>query len=272
MQGAAIKKHGRDKFIVGDKIGVDLACQPPFKQTPADLESQLTDALTRLGTDYLDIVYLNRPSPFIKIEDTMAVFKSWVESGKVKYVGLIEATAEDIRRAHAVCPLSAVQMEYSLFTRDIEAEIIPTCRELGIGIVAYSPLSRALLAGTVKSREQLSPTDYRSHAPRFTEENLKNNNDKVAAVEALASKKGCTPAQIALAWLHSKGKDIFPIPGTRSPARIEENVKALDVKLEDAEVAELEAAVGEAAGERYGHGMMGTHNMRSKLAKEGKLA
>ena len=272
LVGAAIRKFGRANVVVGDKLGVDVRKQPPFCQAPEQLAQQLEESLARLGTDYIDIFYLNRPSPFIKIEDTMAVLKSFVAAGKVRHIGLIEVTAEDIRRAHAVHPITAVQLEWSLLTRDAEASVIPACRELGIAIVAYSPISRGLLGGAaaLPAPEALAPTDFRRMSPRFAEPaNLEANKAKVAVVERVAQRLGATPAQVALAWLHAKGPDVFPIPGSVNPVRIAENVAAASLRLAPEDVAELDA-IGEGAGDRYGHGMMGTHNMRAKLQAQEK--
>jgi aryl-alcohol dehydrogenase-like predicted oxidoreductase len=270
----AIAKFGRANVVVGDKLGVDARKQPPFCQAPAELAQQLEESLARLGTSYLDIFYLNRPSPFLKIEDSMAVLKGFVEAGKVRHIGLIEVTAQDIRKAHAVHPVTAVQLEWSVLTRDAEASVVPACRELGIAIVAYSPISRGLLGGSaaLPAAEALAPTDFRRIAPRFNDAaNLEANKAKVAVVEAVARRVGATPAQVALAWLYQKGDDVFPIPGSTNPARIAENVAEASVKLSAADVAELDA-IGEAVGDRYGHGMMGTFNAREKMQRGGAAA
>ena len=224
LVGAAIRKFGRANVIVADKLGVDVRKQPPFCQSPAELAQQLEESLARLGTSYLDIFYLNRPSPFLRIEDSMAVLKGFVEAGKVRHLGLIEATAEDIRRAHAVHPLAAVQLEWSVLSRDAEATVVPACRALGIGIVAYSPISRGLLGGAaaLPSAEALAPTDFRRIAPRFADPAaLAANKAKVAVVEGVAARVGASPAQVALAWLHAQGPDVVgpAIASVRASAR-----------------------------------------------------
>ena len=269
LVGAAIKTYGRANVVVGDKLGVDIRKQPPHCQSAPELAQQLEESLARLGTDYIDIFYLNRPSPTIPIEDIMRTLSGFVAAGKVKYVGLIEATAEDIRRAHAVHPITAVQLEWSIVTRDAEASVIPACRELGIGIVAYSPICRGLLGGAVTTVETLAPTDYRRMSPRFADPvALAANKAKLASVEAVAKRLGLTAAQVSLAWLYGKGPDVFPIPGSRNPARIAENVAAASIKLSAADIAELDA-IGEAVGDRYGHGMANTHNSREKMQNGG---
>ena len=274
LVAAAIRKFGRANVVVGDKLGVDVRKQPPFCQTAAELAQQLDESLARLGTSYLDIFYLNRPSPFIKIEDTMAVLRGFVEAGKVRHIGLIEVTAEDIRRAHAVHPVTAVQLEWSVLTRDVEASVVPACRELGVAIVAYSPISRGLLAGAaaLPTGDALAPTDFRRIAPRFADPaSLTANQAKAAFVEAVAKRVGATPAQVALAWLYSKGPDVFPIPGSTKPERIAENVAAASLRLSAEDIAALDA-IGEGEGDRYGHGMMGTFNNREKLQAKEKAA
>ena len=193
----------------------------------------------------------------------MAVLAAFVKEGKARHLGLSEASPDEVRRAHAVHPLVSVEQEWSLVTRDLEAELVPTCRELGIAIVAYSPLGRGLLSGAVTSRSGLSKGDWRLTQPRFSEANLGRNVQRGEALAALAQKRGCTPAQLALAWLLAKGDDVVPIPGTTSIARLEENVAAARIALSAAEVAEVEAAVGEGVGDRY-TGMHGTWNAKVK--------
>jgi len=228
-----------------------MSKKPPFAQSAEELRMQLDESLARLRTDHLDLLVLNRPDPSIPIEDTMAVFKAFVAEGKAKYVGLSEATPDQIRRAHAVHPLTAIEQEYSLNTRDIEGELLATVRGLGIGVLAYSPLGRGMLSATLRSRADIAPGDMRLHLPRFSEENIAKNAAKADALAAIASRKGCTPAQLALAWLLAKGADIVPIPGTTKPERLAENVGAASLSLSAADVAEIEANVPEADGERY---------------------
>ncbi len=198
----------------------------------ADYVRQSCDAsLKRLGVDYIDLYYQHRVDPNTPIEETVGAMAELVKAGKVRYLGLSEAAPDTIRRAHAVYPISALQTEYSLWSRDPEDEILPTIRELGIGFVPYSPLGRGFLTGQIRRIEDLDEDDYRRTGPRFQGENFQKNLDLVFEVEAMAREKGCTPAQLALAWLLAQGQDIVPIPGTRKRTRLEENVKAMDVRI-----------------------------------------
>lgn len=198
----------------------------------ADYVRQSCDAsLKRLGVDHIDLYYQHRVDPNTPIEETVGAMAELVKAGKVRYLGLSEAAPETIRRAHAVYPISALQTEYSLWSRDPEDEILPTIRELGIGFVPYSPLGRGFLTGQIRRIEDLDEDDYRRTGPRFQGENFQKNLDLVFEVEAMAREKGCTPAQLALAWLLAQGQDIVPIPGTRKRTRLEENVKAMDVRI-----------------------------------------
>jgi aryl-alcohol dehydrogenase-like predicted oxidoreductase len=210
-------------------------------------------SLRRLGLNTIDLYYLHRRSPDTPIEETVGAMAELVRAGKVRFIGLSEVSPATLRAAHAVHPITAVQMEYSLFTRDVEAEMLATCRELGVGLVAYSPVGRGLLTGAITGREQLAADDFRSRAPRFSEQNLIANLELVAAVRAVAAEIGCTPAQAALAWLLAQGPDILPIPGTKRVRYLEENTAAADLTLSDEQVARLTAAVpAEAiAGQRY---------------------
>jgi aryl-alcohol dehydrogenase-like predicted oxidoreductase len=259
----AIKKHGRNSFIIADKIGITGASLQS-KQTPDDLVAQLDESLKRLNTTYIDLLYLNRPSPSINIQDTMRVFKKFVDQGKVKYVGLIEATAEDIIKSNEVCPLSAIQMEYSLQSRDIEESVIPAARQLGIGIVAYSPLGRGMLSGSVPSRESLGAKDYRKMTPRFSEANFQANLQAAKKLAQIAGRLNITPAQLALAWVHNKGKDIVPIPGSTKVERIKENIEAASITLSKDVMDEIEREVPQAVGMRYPNNH-GTFNARQVL-------
>ncbi len=206
-----------------------------------------------LGTDHIDVYYQHRVDPNTPIEETVGAMAELVEQGKVRYLGLSEAAAETIRRAHAVHPISALQSEYSLWTRDVEDEILPAIRELRIGLVAYSPLGRGFLSGRIHSVDDLEASDFRRANPRFQGENFQKNLELVERVEELAAEKGCTAAQIALAWVLAQGEDIVPIPGTTRVENLEENVAALDVELSDEELRDLEAVFpkGAAAGDRY---------------------
>ncbi len=210
-------------------------------------------SLKRLGVDVIDLYYQHRVDPTVPIEETVGAMKRLVEEGKVRYLGLCEAAPATIRRAHAVHPIAAVQMEYSLLYR-VEAEtVLPVCRELGIGLVAYSPLGRSLLTGQVHKPEDIPAGDRRREHPRFQGDNFARNRELVRRVEAMAAAKGCTPAQLVLAWLLAQGPDVVPIPGTKHRHRLEENLGALTVRLSPDEVAQLDRAVppGAAAGARY---------------------
>lgn len=210
-------------------------------------------SLRRLGVDTIDLYYQHRVDPETPIEETVGAMADLVREGKVRFLGLSEAAAGTIRRAHKVHPIAALQTEYSLWTRDVETEVLPTCREQGIGFVAYSPLGRGFLTGKIRSKSDLAEGDYRLNAPRFLEENLQRNIALLAALDEIAAGKRCTPAQVALAWLLAKGEDIVPIPGTKRRVHLEENVAATAVRLAADEVARLDAAFppGAAAGTRY---------------------
>jgi aryl-alcohol dehydrogenase-like predicted oxidoreductase len=211
-------------------------------------------SLSRLGVDYIDLYYQHRVDPETPIEETMGAMKELVEAGKVRYLGLSEAGSETIRKAHAVHPISALQSEYSLFTREVEDEILPTIRDLGIGFVPYSPLGRGFLTGRWKSIENMPENDTRSaRFPRFAKENFKKNLELADRVREVADKKGVTPGQLALAWLLAQGEDIVPIPGTKRRKYLEENAGAADVALTQEDLRRIEEAMprGSAAGERY---------------------
>lgn len=215
-------------------------------------------SLKRLGTDVIDLFYLHRVDPDTPIEETVGGMKRLVEQGKVRHIGLSEAGAQTIRRAHATHPIAALQSEFSLWTRDLEAEILPTCRELGIGLVPYSPLGRGFLTATIHSFDDLAEKDRRKDLPRFQDGNREENLKLLAPLEAIAGKHGCTAAQVALAWILAKGDDIVPIPGTKRPERVDENLGALNVALDDGDLAKLDAtfAPGAAQGTRYPAGGM----------------
>jgi aryl-alcohol dehydrogenase-like predicted oxidoreductase len=211
-------------------------------------------SLQRLGTDHVDLYYQHRVDPDTPIEETVGAMAELVEQGKVRHLGLSEAAPETIRRAHAVHPITALQTEYSLWSRDTEHEILPTVRELGIGFVAYSPLGRGFLSGRFRSPDDLPEGDFRRSNPRFQGENFDRNLALVERVEELAAEKDCTPGQLALAWVLAQGDDVVPIPGTTTVEHLEENVAALEVELTPRDLADLEAVFpkGAAAGERYG--------------------
>lgn len=224
-----------------------------------DYVPQACDAsLKRLGIDHIDLYYQHRVDPTVPIEETVGAMARLIEAGKVRYLGLSEAGPETIRRANATHPISALQSEYSLWTRDLEAEILPTCRELGIGLVPYSPLGRGFLTATIHGFGDLAEKDRRKELPRFQDGNREENLKLLAPLEEVAAKHGCTPAQAALAWILAQGDDIVPIPGTKRPERVDENLGALDVKLDEGDLAKLDATFspGAALGTRYPAGGM----------------
>jgi aryl-alcohol dehydrogenase-like predicted oxidoreductase len=218
---------------------------------PEYVRSACDASLSRLGVERIDLYYQHRVDPNVPIEDTVGAMAALVAAGKVRYLGLSEASAATIRRAAAVHPIAALQTEYSLWTRDLEPEILPTCRELGIGLVAYSPLGRGFLTGRFRSLDDLPADDWRRHNPRFQGENFAKNLEIADRVRELAEAKHATPAQLALAWLLSRGEDVVPIPGTRSAARLDENAAAADVSLTPEELSILTDALPAAAGTRY---------------------
>ncbi len=248
----------RDQFEIATKFGFSFDPDDPYGPrgldgSPENVRRVCEGSLERLGTDYIDLFYQHRVDPAVPIEDTVGALAELVEEGKVRYIGLSEASADVIRRAHATHPLTAVQSEYSLWTRDPESEVLPTLRELGIGLVAYSPLGRGFLTGEIRSVDDLSDDDWRRSNPRFQEEALRQNIELADRVRALADELVLTPAQLALAWVQAKGKDIVPIPGTKRPERLSENVAAVEIELSDEDVAALDQAVpaGSAVGGRY---------------------
>ena len=224
--------------------------------SPENVRRSIEGSLERLGTDHVDLYYQHRMDPTCPIEETVGAMGELVEEGKVRHIGLSEAAPETIRRAHATHPITAVQTEYSLWTRDLEAEILPTLRELGIGLVAYSPLGRGFLSGRFKSPEELDEDDFRRNGPRFTGGQPGGNLALAAKVEEIAAEKGVTPAQLALAWVLAQGDDIVPIPGTKRRTYLEQNAAAVDVELTDDDLDRIDAELPEAAGDRYdGAGM-----------------
>ena len=264
--------NGQNETLVGQAIkgrrgAVLLATKFGQKRTesggnaidgaPAYVRAACDASLTRLGIETIDLYYQHRVDPNVPIEDTVGTMADLVTAGKVRFLGLSEARPETIRRAHAVHPITAVQLEYSLLYRSEAEEVLAVTRELGIAFVAYAPLGRSLLTGTIASAADVA-NDRRSDHPRFHAENLAANRKLVAVIEDMAQAKGCTPAQVALAWLLAKGDDIFPIPGTRSVARLQENLGALEVRLSADDVAALDAAFppGAGVGERYPAGAM----------------
>ncbi|WP_067851398.1 aldo/keto reductase [Alicyclobacillus mali (ex Roth et al. 2021)] len=246
----------RDGVVIATKFGNVRAPDGTFlgiNGRPEYVKQACDASLKRLGVDHIDLYYQHRVDPNVPIEETVGAMAELVQAGKVRFLGLSEAGAQTIRRAHKVHPISALQTEYSLWSRDVEDEILPTVRELGIGFVAYSPLGRGFLTGAIRRFEDLPEDDYRRHSPRFQGENFKRNLDLVEKIERLAREKGCTPAQLALAWVMAQGEDIVPIPGTKRVKYLEENLGAIEVQLTAEELREIDAIApkGVAAGERY---------------------
>lgn len=251
-------KGKRDKAFISLKTGLCLApagnggiSVGGVSTHPRYLRNAILYSLQRLGTDYIDLYTPARVDPDVPIEETVGALADLVEKGVVRHIGLSEASPETIRRAAAVHPVTALQIEYSLWSRDIEAEVLPTVRELGIGVVAYSPLSRGFLSGEVKAQEDIK--DARAHMPRFQGENFYKNLELVEKVIELATEKGCTPAQLAIAWVLAQGEDIITIPGTKRIKYLEQNVAAGDIQLTEAELQDIEAIMpaGVASGTRY---------------------
>ena len=251
----------RERFVVATKFGVSFAAGgPSLDASPAAVHRSIDGSLQRLGTDHVDLYYLHRVDPGTPIEETVGAMAQLVQAGKVRHLGLSEAAAETIRRAHAVHPIAAVQTEYSLWTRDVEHEVLPACRELGIGFVAYSPLGRGFLTGSIEAPEQLAEDDVRRSMPRFQGKALRRNLELVAAMRQLAAQKGCTPSQLALAWVLAQGDSVVPIPGTKRRRYLQENLAAADVTLTADELARIPEALPAAVGERYHPAGMRTLN------------
>ncbi|KAK1270406.1 putative aldo-keto reductase 2 [Acorus gramineus] len=254
LLGKALKGI-REKVELATKFGISFeGGVTDVRGEPAYVRASCEASLKRLDVNCIDLYYQHRIDTRVPIEVTMGELKKLVEEGKIKYVGLSEASASTIRRAHAVHPITAIQLEWSLWTRDAEKEIIPTCRELGIGIVAYSPLGRGFLSSGPKIVDTLTEQDFRKHLPRFQPENLEKNATIYERVNAMATRKGCTASQLALAWVHHQGNDVCPIPGTTKIENLNKNVAALSVKLTPEEMAELESYASEDSvkGDRYG--------------------
>ena len=263
LLGRAIKQlpGARERVTIATKFGYHIASDAPMANaplggldsSPANIRRAVEGSLRRLQTDYIDLLYQHRVDPAVPIEDVVGAMSELVRQGKVRYLGLSEAGEKTIRRAHAVHPISALQSEYSLWERNLEARIIPLLRELGIGLVPFAPLGRGFLTGTVKRAEELPPDDFRRNDPRYQGANFDANMQAASAVHGLAARKGVTAAQIALAWLLHKGYDIVPIPGTKRRTYLEENIGAVKVRLAPEEMAELEAALApeKVSGPRY---------------------
>jgi aryl-alcohol dehydrogenase-like predicted oxidoreductase len=254
LVGAAIAGR-REEVFLATKFGIRLEPGDPPQRTidgsAAYVHAACDASLERLGVDHIDLYYQHRVDPSTPIEETVGAMAELVAAGKVRHIGLSEASASTIRRAHAVHPIAAVQSEYSLWTRDVEQEILPTLRELGISLVAYSPLGRGFLAGRFTSTMELDTTDWRRSGPRFSAEHLDANLVLARRVGALALGRGVTAGQLALAWVLGQGEDIVPIPGTKRRSYLEQNLNAIDVELTAEEMAKISEVVGAAEGERY---------------------
>ena len=269
LVGRAIRGR-RDDYVIATKFArrIEPDTQPgeistlgPVDGSAEHVRRSIDGSLQRLGIDHVDLYYQHRVDPRVEIEETVGAMAELVEQGKVRYLGLSEAAASTIRRAQAVHPIAAVQTEYSMWTRDVEEEILPTCRELGIGFVAYSPLGRGFLSGRFKSPEDLDEGDFRRSGPRFTGENLSQNLKLAEKVAEIASEKDVTPAQLALAWVLARGQDIVPIPGTKRRKYLEDNAAAADVSLSQDDLERIDSELPRAAGQRYNEEGMAAINL-----------
>ncbi|MER5914787.1 aldo/keto reductase [Streptomyces sp. NPDC001982] len=268
LVGRAIRGH-RDEYVIATKFNYrmddavpgDMSTVGPQDGSAEHVRSSVHGSLERLGTDYIDLYYQHRVDPKVPIEETVGALAELVAEGKVRHIGLSEAAPETIRRANAVHPVTAVQTEYSLWTRDPENGVLPTCRELGIGFVPYSPLGRGFLAGRFSSPEELDENDFRRSGPRFTGDNLDANLRLAAKVKEIAAEKDVTPAQLAIAWVLAQGEHLVPIPGTKRRTYLEQNAAAVDVELTKEDLARIDAELPPVAGERYDEAGMRTVNL-----------
>ena len=268
LVGRAVKGH-RDEYVIATKFNRRMDEAVPGEMSTvgkqdgsADhVRSSIEGSLARLGTDHVDLYYQHRMDPAVPIEETVGAMADLVKEGKIRHIGLSEAAPETIRRANAVHPITAVQSEYSLWTRDPEAEVLPTCRELGIGFVPYSPLGRGFLAGRFASPEELDENDFRRSGPRFTGENLDVNLRLADKVKEIAVEKRITPAQLAIAWVLARGDDLVPIPGTKRRTYLEQNAASLEVELTADDMARIDAELPVVAGERYDKAGMAAVNL-----------
>ncbi len=265
LVGKAIKGK-RDQIVLATKFGIVRDTSHPHARgingQPEYIRSSVEGSLRRLGVDTIDLYYQHRIDPQTPIEDTVGALAALVKAGKIRYIGLSEASPQTLERAHKVHPITALQSEYSLWTRDPEQGVLATCRRLGIGFVPYSPLGRGFLTGAITRPEQFAEDDYRRHTPRFQGENFAKNLHLVDKVRELAARRGCTPGQLALAWVLAQGEDIVPIPGTKRRSYLEENVRAMELTLGPDELAEIDAIFpfGAATGARYTEESMKTLN------------
>jgi aryl-alcohol dehydrogenase-like predicted oxidoreductase len=255
LVGRAVRGR-RDDVVISTKFGLLRSDDPSYRGVsgkPEYVHGACDASLRRLGVDHIDLYFQHRVDPDTPVEETWGAMSELVDAGKVRYLGISEASAGTLRRAHSVHPVSALQTEYSLFARDPEDDLLPTCRELGVGFVAYSPLGRGFLTGQIRTPEDFAPDDYRRSSPRFMGENFERNLELVERVIEIAGEKDVTPSQLALAWLLRQGDDIVPIPGTKRRTYLEENLAAAEIELSDEDMARLEDAAprGAAAGERY---------------------
>jgi aryl-alcohol dehydrogenase-like predicted oxidoreductase len=257
-------KGKRDRVVLATKFGIVRSPDNPqvrgVNGKPDYVRSACDASLRRLGVETIDLYYLHRVDSDTPIEETVGAMAGLVEAGKVRFLGLSEVSPETLRRAHGVHPIAAVQSEYSLWSRDPEDGVLAACRELGVGFVPYSPLGRGFLTGQIRRFEDLEPDDYRRHSPRFQGENFQKNLDLVGSIGEIAKSRGCTPAQLALAWVLAQGEDLVPIPGTKRRKYLEENVGALDARLTPDDLRRIDeiAPKGAAAGTRYPEAMMAT--------------
>jgi len=261
----AIKSVPREKVFISVKFGGLRNWDGNFigyDNRPVAVRNFLAYSLQRLGVDYIDMYYPARIDPNVPIEDTVGTLGELVKEGKIRYLGLSEAGADTLRRAHAVHPISMLQTEYSLWTRTPETDVLPVCRELGISLVAYSPLGRGFLTGAFEKPSDFAPDDFRAHSPRFQGENFQRNLKLVNEIKAIAKEKECTSAQLALAWLLAKGEEIIPIPGTKRAKRVTENAKAVEIELSSQDLQRIEKVMplDAAAGSRYPEALMKTLN------------
>jgi aryl-alcohol dehydrogenase-like predicted oxidoreductase len=252
---AEVLRSRRDEVQLATKFGnvIDDDGVRGIDGSPEHVRRACDASLKRLGVEVIDLYYQHRVDPDVAIEETVGAMSELIDAGKVRYLGLSEASSETIERAHAVHPISALQSEYSLWTRDVESGVLPTCRSLGIGFVPYSPLGRGFLTGAITSADDLAPDDWRHRHPRFQEGNIERNRELVDRIEELAAAKGVSTSELALAWVMARGDDVVPIPGTRRIKNLESNVRATDVDLSDDDLSALDEAAppGAAAGSRY---------------------
>jgi aryl-alcohol dehydrogenase-like predicted oxidoreductase len=268
LVGQAIKGH-RDEYVIATKFARrmddatpgDMSTVGALDGSAEHVRSSIEGSLRRLGTDYIDLYYQHRVDPNVPIEETVGAMAELVKEGKIRHIGLSEAAPETIRRASAVHPITALQTEYSLWTRDPETEVLPTCRELGIGFVPYSPLGRGFLAGRFSSPEDIEEGDFRRSNPRFTGEAFEANMRLADKVKEIAAEKDIAPAQLAIAWVLARGDDLVPIPGTKRRTYLEQNAGAVDVELTDEELARIDAELPEVVGERYNEAGMASVNL-----------